>query len=78
MTLIPDLENEPLILNFEGVQSASSSFLDELLARLVVQLGLDEFNRKIQVINMMDRIRKMADVVIKQRLETPEDEAEFP
>jgi hypothetical protein len=66
-SLIPEVE-EQIILNFEGVTSPSSSFLDELLGRLAQKLGEEAFRHKIQIINMTDRIRRMADVVIGQRL----------
>jgi hypothetical protein len=66
-SLIPDAV-EPIVLNFDGVSSPSSSFLDELLGRLAEKLGEEAFRRKIQIVNMTDRIRRMADVVIGQRL----------
>ena len=69
LTLLRDM-NEPLILDFDGIQSASSSFLDELLGRLAQELGIAAFRCRIRIINAPHRIRGMADVVIKQRLET--------
>jgi hypothetical protein len=69
LTLLPDM-TDPLILDFDGVQSASSSFLDELLGRLAQELGIAAFRYRIRITNAPDRIRGMADVVIKQRLET--------
>jgi hypothetical protein len=66
-SLIADAE-EPIVLNFDGVTSSSSSFLDELLGRLAEKLGEEAFRHKIQIVNMTDRIRRMADVVIGQRL----------
>ncbi|GJL57048.1 MAG: hypothetical protein NPIRA02_41800 [Nitrospirales bacterium] len=58
---------EPLILNFEGIASTSSSFLDELLGRLVLTLGDEKFRQFISIVNMTQTIRNMADVVIMQR-----------
>ena len=66
-SLIPDAV-EPIVLNFDRVSSPSSSFLDELLGRLAEKLGEEAFRRKIQIVNMTDRVRRMADVVIGQRL----------
>lgn len=68
LALLPDVDRNPLLLNFAGVQSASSSFLDELLGRLVIQLGVPTFKSKVTVINMNATLRAMANVVIKQRL----------
>ena len=53
---------------FDGVSSPSSSFLDELLGRLAEKLGEEAFRRKFQIVNMTDRVRRMSDVVIGQRL----------
>jgi hypothetical protein len=75
LSLLPDMEG-PLILDFDGVPRASSSFLDELLGRLAATLGIEEFQARIHVVNASREIRDMANVVIQQRLamrEPPED-----
>lgn len=64
--LLPDMEG-PLVLDFTDVESASSSFLDELLGRLAVSL-LDEFRVRIQIRGANESIRRRANVVISQRL----------
>jgi len=69
LTLLPDVDRQPLLLNFAGVKSPSSSFLDELLGRLVLELGVAVFRSKVTIINMTDMVKQMANVVIKQRLE---------
>lgn len=69
VSILPDIDRTPLILNFAGVESASSSFLDELLARLVIQMGVQQFKAKIRVVNIAQQLKEMANVVIKQRLE---------
>ena len=75
LTLLPQMES-PLVLDFDGVKSASSSFLDELLGRLALELGMENFKAKIRLVNASDRLRGMANVVVKQRLEgyNPTDE----
>lgn len=67
LALLPEMEG-PLILSFAGVARASSSFLDELLGRLVEELGEDALGSKIQLTAMPSAVRKMANVVIAQRL----------
>lgn len=70
ITLLPDVDyGRPLLLNFAGVTGASSSFLDELLSRLIVHLGEPEFKAKVKVVNMSRQLSEMANVVIRQRLE---------
>ena len=50
--LLPAMDGEPLILNFTGVKSAASSFLDELLGRLAAEdpRGQAIFDGAIQVL----------------------------
>ena len=66
-SLLPEIPG-PLVLDFAGVQSATSSFLDELLGRMAASLGADEFHRRVQVVEMEPLIRHMANVVIEQRI----------
>ncbi len=66
--VLPEME-VPLVLDFSGVGSASSSFLDELLGRLADQLGRDAFEGRVRCVGMDPTVRKMANVVIAQRLE---------
>jgi hypothetical protein len=67
LALLPTLE-EPLVLDFSGVESATSSFLDELLGRLADELGPEAFRRRIQVANLAPALSDMANVVIHQRV----------
>ncbi len=62
---------EPLVLDFEGVERASSSFLDELLGRLAEELGIETFRRRIRVRGTTDEVRRRANVVITQRVGEP-------
>jgi hypothetical protein len=55
-------------LDFAGVKSASSSFLDELLGRLAFYLTADAFYRRIKISNLLPELAIMANVVIAQRL----------
>lgn len=68
LSLLPEME-DTLVLDFKGVESAASSFLDELLGRLVAELGKEHFRKKIRVVNLSDQVRRMANVVIAQRLD---------
>ncbi len=68
--LLPDMCGQ-LVLDFAGVEFASSSFLDELLGRLMAKLGLAEFHVRIGIRNATADILAMANVVIGQRLPAP-------
>lgn len=65
--LLPDMEG-PLILDFSDIERTTSSFLDELLGRLMQEIGVEEFTSKIKIVNANYRIMDMANVVIRQRL----------
>jgi hypothetical protein len=67
--ILPDMEGV-LSLDFNGVKSCSSSFLDELLGRLIAEIGHESFKSKINIVNATDGILNMANVVIHQRLES--------
>jgi hypothetical protein len=69
LNLLPDMEG-PLALDFSGVEFCSSSFLDELLGRLVRELGHAEFSQRVRVINLAASLTDMANVVIHQRVGT--------
>lgn len=42
----------PIILDFANVHACSSSFIDEFLSKMIVEMGLLEFNRLIRIENM--------------------------
>jgi hypothetical protein len=67
LALLPEIEG-PIRLDFSGVPSFSSSFLDELLGRLNAALGTDRFNERIVISGLSELHRNMANNVIGQRL----------
>lgn len=66
--MLPETDR-PLILDFDGVRTASSSFLDELLGRLAAHIGAEQLRAQIRIVNAREAIRALSDVVIAQRLE---------
>lgn len=71
--------DEPLVLDFDGVRMASSSFLDELLGRLASRLGEEALHNKLRIANATDIVRSAADVVVAQRFgRVPGRESAFP
>lgn len=65
--LLPTMEG-PIVLDFTGVRSATSSFFDELLGRLAKSLGKEQFSGRIHVANLDRTLNDVANVVIHQRL----------
>lgn len=68
LALLPEMTS-PVILDFAGVERASSSFLDELLGRLAKELGVDAFRERILAVGMNAVLQQMGNVVVRQRLE---------
>ena len=68
--LLPAMDGDPLILNFSGVKSAASSFLDELLGRLAAEdpRGQAIFEGAVRIQGMSPTVQAMANVVVAQRL----------
>ena len=68
--LLPAMDGEPLILDFSGVKSAASSFLDELLGRLAAEdpRGQAIFEGPVRIQGMNPTVQAMANVVVAQRL----------
>jgi hypothetical protein len=69
-SLLPAMDGEPLILDFSGVKSAASSFLDELLGRLADEdpRGQAVFDGPVRIQGMNPTVQAMANVVVAQRL----------
>lgn len=63
-----EVVDEPLVLDFDGIEFATSSFFDELLGRLALALGIEEFRQKVHIVNLAQELGAMADVVIGQRI----------
>jgi len=59
---------QPLILDFTGIEKATSSFMDELLGKLYLQYK-EDFTIRIHLINMNETLMAMTNVVIGQRVE---------
>ena len=67
LAILPDAKGA-ITIDFSGVDSLSSSFLDELLGLMYVELGKERFNKKIIVAGMSDLHLNIANNVIRQRL----------
>lgn len=64
MTQFPD---DVLTLDFDGATLVSASFADDLIARLVKEVGPTTFFARVRLINLSDLARRTIDAVIAQR-----------
>lgn len=60
--------DEIVLLDFEEVESVSSSFADELLAKIYVELGKEKFINFIKVKNANDFIKSIINSSILGRI----------
>lgn len=49
--------NCPVILDFSGVATVSSSFIDELIAKMIIEMGLIKFNQIVSIKDMNETVR---------------------
>ena len=58
----------PLVIDWTGVPLISSSFADEALGKLFVQLGPTGFSARIRNVGMEPLVRQLIDKAIMQRM----------
>lgn len=56
------------VIDFNGVNVITSSFVDELIAKLFIELGLFQFNRRIKMANMSMTQQQTLQKSIVQRI----------
>jgi len=57
-----------VVIDFNGISVVSSSFADELIGKLVLELGFIGFTQRIQLIGMNDFIAPIVDRSVAQRM----------
>lgn len=60
--------NKPIIINWEGIPLISSSFADEFMGKLFLEMGAMFFISRIRNVNMESLIAKILDKAVAQRL----------
>ena len=63
-------QEEPVLIDFDGVESVSSSFADELFAKIYIEIGQDKFVNLIKLKNANNFIKTIINSSIKDRLKT--------
>lgn len=70
-------QNRVAVIDFEGINVVSSSFIDELIAKLLIELGLFQFNRRISLKNMSLLLQKTLQKSVIQRIIEDYSESEI-
>jgi hypothetical protein len=66
-SLLPEME-EPLVLDFQGVDMVTSSFIDELIGKIYQRYG-SEHSMRIKITNLSPILLSIADMSITERVE---------
>jgi len=61
-------ENTGIVLNFENIQTVSSSFIDELIAKMVLDLGFIKFNSAIRMKAMNKDVKYLCERSVYMRI----------
>ena len=61
-------QEEPVLIDFEGVESVSSSFADELIAKIYIEIGQEKFVNLIRIKNANSFIKTIINSCIRDRL----------
>lgn len=72
--LINAKKGYPLIIDWEGVPVISSSFADEMIGKLFLEMGAMSFSSIIRNVNMEQLITNLLDKAVSQRLTQALDE----
>jgi len=57
-----------IVLDFDNVESVSSSFADELIAKIFVEVGAENFLKSVKIKNANDFIKTIINSSINERL----------
>lgn len=60
-------KNENIVLDFEKVDSVSSSFADELVAKLMFEIGQEKYLKLVKIRNANDFVKTMISSSIADR-----------
>lgn len=63
-----DNDHKFVVLDFTGVDRCSSSFVDELIAKLVVKYGVLSYTRFLKIVNLVGLSQGLANLSAAQRL----------
>lgn len=61
-------QNKRAVIDFEGVNVVSSSYIDELLAKIFIEIGLFQFNKRISLQHMSPILQKTLQKSVIQRI----------
>lgn len=63
------LNDENIVLDFSEIESISSSFADELIAKIFVEVGAEKFLRNVKIKAANDFVKTIINSSISERLQ---------
>ena len=60
--------SQTAVLDFADINVVTSSFIDELVAKLLVELGLFQFNQRVKLRNMSTLLQQTLQKSVIQRI----------
>lgn len=57
-----------VVVDLSGVKMITSSFADELFAKLVTEIGLEETKKRVSIINYTDTVKVVINNAVANRL----------
>jgi hypothetical protein len=64
---IPFTVESPLVVEFSGVEAITPSFIDELLGRMLVEMGAKRFRDVIRLRGATDTVQRLVNRVLSYR-----------
>lgn len=55
-------------LDFQNVRTINASFSDEVIAKLVAEIGIEKFNKMVRLSNVNEAIKSVINFVVGSRL----------
>jgi len=62
------LEHENIIIDMEDSKQFSPSFIDEAVVKLVIELGKEEFKRRLKLINISEGMKSLMNSILHRNL----------
>lgn len=63
-----NIDNNDVVLDFEGVRVVCNSFADELIGKLFQEEGMGKFCNHVKIVNTSDQIKVILKMVLMNRL----------
>ncbi len=63
------IENKNIVLDFDKVDSISSSFADELIAKIMMEVGQEKFISHVKIRNTNNFIKTMINTSVAARMQ---------